>query len=136
MKWIIHYDVVAFFLILIILVVYSSYHRLKTFVNKVYTRLLIVSLCSVVTDIVTAYTCSFCTKDQIVLNYVANLIHFLVQNAVPCLYTLFAHALIYETERIGKKWFCIIFLPYIFSDLIMSKSFMMQEQFFLFEFFL
>ena len=76
--------------------------ELKTFVNKVYTRLLIVSLISAFTDILTAYTCSFCTKDQIVVNYIANIIHFLVQNAVPCLYTLFAYALIYETEKIGK----------------------------------
>ena len=122
MKWIIHYDVVAFILIFIILVVYSSYHRLKTFVNKVYTRLLIISLISAFTDILTAYTCSFCTKDQIVINYIANIIHFLVQNAVPCLYTLFAYALIYETEKIGKKWFCIIFLPYILVALMVLST--------------
>jgi len=124
MQWIIHYDVVAFALISVILVVYLSFNHLKTFTTKVYKLLLIVSLLSTVTDIASAYACSFCTKDQIVLNYVVNLIHFIVQNFVPCLYCLFAFSLIYETEVIRLKWFCIIFLPYIFNlILILSTPF-------------
>ena len=124
MQWIIHYDIVAFALISVILVVYLSFNHLKTFTTKVYKLLLIVSLLSTVTDIASAYACSFCTKDQIVLNYVVNLIHFIVQNFVPCLYCLFAFSLIYETEVIRLKWFCIIFLPYIFNlMLILSTPF-------------
>ena len=115
MKWIIHYDIVAFALISVILIVYLAYNHLNTLSNRVYKRLLIVSLCSVVTDIVSAYACSFCTADQICLNYVVNVLHFLVQNFVPCLYCLFAYSLVYENININSKWFSIIFLPYIIN---------------------
>lgn len=121
MQWIIHYDIVAFALILVILIVYSTFNHLNTFSNRVYKKLLIVSLLSVVTDILSAITCSFCTKDEILINYIVNLAHFAVQNLVPCLYCLFAYSLVYETGKIKGKWFAIIFLPYIF-DLILILS--------------
>lgn len=121
MQWIIHYDIVAFALILVILIVYSTFNHLNTFSNRVYKKLLIVSLLSVVTDILSAITCSFCTKDKILINYIVNLAHFAVQNLVPCLYCLFAYSLVYETGKIMGKWFAIIFLPYIF-DLILIFS--------------
>ena len=121
MKWIIHYDIVAFALIAVVLIVYLAYNHLNTLANRVYKRLLIVSLCSAVTDIVSAYACSFCTADQIGLNYFVNVVHFLVQNAVPCLYCLFAYSLVYENINISSKWFSIIFLPYII-ELIMILS--------------
>ena len=94
MKWIIHYDIVAFAIIAVVLIVYLAYNHLNTLANRVYKRLLIVSLCSVVTDIVSAYACSFCTKEQLILNYFINIIHFVVQNLVPCLYCLFAYSLV------------------------------------------
>ena len=122
MKWIIHYDIVAFALISVILIVYLAYNHLNTLSNRVYKRLLIVSLCSVVTDIVSAYACSFCTADQICLNYVVNVLHFLVQNFVPCLYCLFAYSLVYENININSKWFSIIFLPYIINVIMILST--------------
>lgn len=122
MKWVIHYDVVAFALIAVVLVVYLTYNHLNTLSNRVYKHLLIVSLCSVVTDIVSAYACSFCTPDQIVLNYFVNVVHFLVQNFVPCLYCLFAYSLVYENINIGSKWFSIIFLPYILNVMMILST--------------
>ena len=122
MKWIIHYDIVAFAMISVVLIVYLTYNHLNTLSNRVYKRLLIVSLCSVVTDIISAYACSFCTKDQIVLNYVVNILHFLVQNFVPCLYCLFAYSLVYENINIGSKWFAIIFLPYILNVILILST--------------
>ena len=121
MRWIIHYDVVAFFIIAILIIVYSIYGHLKTFTNQVYKRLLYISLFSVVTDISAAYAGSFCTPDQLFINYAVHLLHFIVQNLVPCFYCLFAYSLVYENEKINKKWFAIIFVPYIFNfSLIIS----------------
>ena len=122
MKWIIHYDIVAFALISVILIVYLAYNHLNTLSNRVYKRLLIVSLCSVVTDIVSAYACSFCTADQIGINYFVNVLHFLVQNFVPCLYCLFAYSLVYENIHISSKWFTIIFFPYILNVIMILST--------------
>ena len=124
MKWIIHYDIVAFAIISVIIVVYSIYNQLNTFPNRVYRKLLFVSLFSVLTDIASAYACSFCTKEQLILNYFINIIHFVVQNLVPCLYCLFAYSLVHETGKIEKKDFAYIFVPYFFNlILILSTPF-------------
>ena len=59
MQWIIHYDIVAFAIISAILIVFSTFNNLKTFTNRVYKRLLIVSLFSVVIDIASSFTGSY-----------------------------------------------------------------------------
>ena len=121
MRWIIHYDIVAFAIIGILIIVYSIYGHLKTFTNNVYKRLLYISLFSVITDISSAYAGSYFNENQIILNYSIHLLHFIVQNLVPCFYCLFAYSLVYENEKINRKWFAIIFVPYIFNfSLIIS----------------
>ena len=121
MKWVIHYDIVAFAMIAVVLVVYLTYNHLNTLSNRVYKRLLIVSLCSVVTDIASAYACSFCTENQIVLNYVVNILHFLVQNFVPCLYCLFAYDLTPLKDNINA----FDILPFQFNGLFMVVLFLL-----------
>ena len=96
MRWIIHYDIVAFAIIAVILIVYSVYNHLNTFSNRVYKNLLIVSLLSVVTDIASAWAGSFLGQNQNVLNYTIHIIHFIVQNFVPCIYSFFAYSLVYD----------------------------------------
>ena len=91
MQWIIHYDIVAFAIISAILIVFSTFNNLKTFTNRVYKRLLIVSLFSVVTDIASSVTGSYFSTDYPTLNYLMNMLHYLTQNFVPCLYSLFAY---------------------------------------------
>ncbi len=122
MQWILHYDIVAFALILVVLIVYLTFNHLNTFSNRVYKRLLVVSLLSAITDIASAITGSYCTKDQILINYIVNILHFVVQNFVPCLYCLFAYSMVYENERIKRKWFSIIFLPYIIELLLIFST--------------
>ena len=115
MKWIIHYDIVAFALISVILIVYCTYSHLNTFQSRVYRNLLIISLLSTVTDILSAWAGSFLGPNDIFLNYVIHLLHFIVQNLVPCFYSLFAYSLVFDTGKIGRTWFSLIFIPYIFN---------------------
>lgn len=122
MQWIIHYDIVAFAMIVVVLVVYLTYNHLNTLSNRVYKWLLVVSLLSVFTDVASAYASSYLTLDFIVLNYVINILHFLVQNFVPCLYCLFAYSMVYENINIGSKWFAVIFLPYIFNVVLILST--------------
>ncbi len=115
MQWIIHYDIVAFAIISAILIVFSIFNNLKTFTNRVYKKLLIVSLLSVVTDIASSITGSYFSTDYPTLNYLVNMLHFITQNFVPCLYSLFAYSLVYETGKMSKKWFSFIYVPYIIN---------------------
>lgn len=115
MRWIIHYDIVAFALIAVILIVYCTYSHLNTFQSKTYRNLLIISLLSTITDITSAWAGSFLGANNIVLNEIIHLVHFMVQNFVPCIYSLFAYSLVFDTGKIGRTWFSLIFVPYIFN---------------------
>ena len=115
MKWIIHYDIVAFALIGVILIVYCTYSHLNTFQSRVYRNLLIISLLSTVTDIASAWAGSFLGPSDLVLNYLIHLVHFIVQNLVPCFYSLFTYSLVFDTGKIGRTWFSLLFVPYIFN---------------------
>lgn len=115
MRWIIHYDIVAFALIAVILIVYCTYSHLNTFQSKTYRNLLIISLLSTITDITSAWAGSFLSVDDIALNVIIHLVHFIVQNLVPCIYSLFAYSLVFDTGKIGRTWFSLIFVPYIFN---------------------
>ena len=118
MQWIIHYDIVAFAIISAILIVFSIFNNLKTFTNRVYKRLLIVSLLSVVTDIASSVTGSYFSTDYPTLNYIMNMLHYITQNYVPCLYSLFAYSMVYETGKMSKKWFSLIYVPYIINFIL------------------
>ena len=115
MQWIIHYDIVAFAIISAILIVFSTFNNLKTFTNRVYKRLLIVSLLSVVTDIASSVTGSYFSTDYPKLNYLMSMLHYITLNFVPCLYSLFAYSMVYETGKMSKKWFSLIYVPYIIN---------------------
>lgn len=115
MKWIIHFDIVAFALIAVILIVYCTYSHLNTFQSKTYRNLLIISLLSTITDIASAWAGSFLGVNDIALNVIIHLVHFMVQNLVPCIYSLFAYSLVFDTGKIGRTWFSLIFVPYIFN---------------------
>ncbi len=122
MKWIIHYDIVALAIIAIILIVYSAFNHIKTFSNKVYAVLLWVSLLSTITDIAAAFAGSFYNPKNHAFFIIVNLIHFVVQNLVPCIYCLFAYAIVYENSKLNKKWFCIIFVPYMINFLLIIST--------------
>lgn len=115
MRWYIHYDIVAFAIIGIIAVVYSAYNHIKTFSNRVYAVLLWISLLSTITDIAAAYAGSYYTEQYSVLCIIVNLIHFIVQNLVPCIYCLFAYAIVYENSKLNSKFLNLIFLPYFIN---------------------
>lgn len=122
MKWIIHYDIVALLLISCILIAYLCFNHLKTLQNRVYKSLLIIALLSVIFDILSAYSCSYFTKEQIILNYLINIIHFFIQNLVPCVYCLFVYSMTHESGRISKKWKLLISFPCILVFLVIVST--------------
>lgn len=122
MKWNINFDLVAFFMILMIFIIYSSYRQISTRSKRLYKALLLVALASTVTDIMSAVAASYLMKSYIPLNYLAHIIHFLVQGLVPCMYCIFTYSMVFETGRLTTARRLIIILPYSITMLLVLTT--------------
>ena len=91
MKWNIDFDAAAFFIILLIFILYSSYRQITTRTKRIYRLLLILSLVSAVTEIISAAADGYWGAKCIPAHYAVRTFHFLVQAFVPALYFIFIH---------------------------------------------
>jgi diguanylate cyclase (GGDEF)-like protein len=112
MNWNIDFDIAAFFIDLILYIVFVSYKNFATRQNKIYHLLLLFALASSITDILAAVAGNYWWGNLIIANYAMHLIHMVVQNAVPVIYCFFAHAMVYETGRLSTRRKLTILLPY------------------------
>lgn len=113
MKWNIDFDVVAFFIILITFILYSSYRQITTRTKRIYRLLLIMSLVSASMEITSAAVDFYWGVKCITAHYAVRTVHFLVQVFVPALYFIFIYSTVYEAERLTKKRILVFLLPYI-----------------------
>ena len=112
MKWNIDFDIIAFFIDIILYFVFVSYKNFATRQNRVYRVLLLFAWLSSLTDIAAAVAGSFWGEKFLVANYAVHVMHMVVQNLVPAIYCLFAFSMVYESEKLGKLRSTAIFLPY------------------------
>ncbi|MGP1459006.1 MAG: EAL domain-containing protein [Treponema sp.] len=117
MKWNIDFDLAAFFIILMIFMLYNSYRQIATRTKRLYRLLLTVSLVSAATDILSAAAVSYFGARCIAAHYAVHLLHFAVQGLLPALCFLFTYSLVYEAGGLSKKRIFISMLPYILSVL-------------------
>ena len=117
MKWNIDFDAAAFFIILLIFILYSSYRQITTRTKRIYRLLLILSLVSAVTEIISAVADGYWGAKCIPAHYAVRTFHFLVQAFVPALYFIFIHSTVYEAERLSKKRIFLFLLPYLAAAL-------------------
>lgn len=122
MKWNINFDLVAFSMILMIFIIYSSYKQISTRSKRLYKSLLLVALASTITDIMSAVAASYITNPYTFLSYATHIIHFLVQGLVPCMYCIFTYSMIYETGRLTLKRRLVIILPYSITMLLVLTT--------------
>ena len=112
MKWTIDFDIAAFFINLILYIVFVSYKNFETRQNQVYRGLLFMSWTSTITDMVAAIAGSYWGEKYLFANYAVHVIHMIVQNAVPAMYCLFAYTMVYESGRLNRyRQFAVCF-PY------------------------
>lgn len=103
MKYIIHYDVAALLITLIIIAQYYSNRRISLGVRKVFVVMLMIAAGSNALDLITVYTIEHPQSIPLWLNYLVNMVYLLSFNCVPMLYYVYVREAIRPSER-WSRW--------------------------------
>ena len=103
MNYIIHYDVAALLITLIIIAQYYSNRRISLGVRKVFVVMLMIAAESNALDLITVYTIEHPQSIPLWLNYLVNMVYLLSFNCVPMLYYVYVREAIRPSER-WSRW--------------------------------
>ena len=103
MNYIIHYDVAALLITLIIIAQYYSNRRISLGVRKVFVVMLMIAAGSNALDLITVYTIEHPQSIPLWLNYLVNMVYLLSFNCVPMLYYVYVREAIRPSER-WSRW--------------------------------
>ncbi|MBE5878568.1 MAG: EAL domain-containing protein [Lachnospiraceae bacterium] len=103
MGYIIHYDIAAIFVCIVINVLYFSKKRFATKANRYFEIMCVLVAVATVTDTISVYTITHADTFPIVLNYIINGLFFLSFNTLQIVYFRFMVTITgYDTGKIGK----------------------------------
>ena len=103
MDYIIHYDVAALLITLIIIIQYYSNRRISLGMSKVFVVTLMVAAISNALDLCTVYTIENPQNVPLAFNYLLNMAYLLSFNSVPMLYYVYVREAIKPSAR-WKSW--------------------------------
>ena len=103
MNYIIHYDVAALLITLIIIAQYYSNRRISLGVRKMFVVMLMIAAGSNALDLITVYTIEHPQSIPLWLNYLVNMVYLLSFNCVPMLYYVYVREAIRPSER-WSRW--------------------------------
>ena len=103
MDYIIHYDVAALLITLMIVVQYYSNRRISLGVRRVFVVMLMIEACSSAIDLATVYTIEHPQSVPLAFNYLLNMAYLLSFNSVPMVYYVYVREAIRPSEK-WKKW--------------------------------
>lgn len=112
MNYIIHYDVAALLITLIIIAQYYSNRRISLGVRKVFVVMLMVAAGSNALDLFTVYTIEHPQSVPIWLNYLVNMVYLLSFNCVPMLYYIYVREASKPSERWNNWEYALSFGPF------------------------
>lgn len=122
MNYIIHYDVAALLVTLIIIVQYYSNRRISLGVRKVFVVALMVATVSNALDLITVYTIEHPQSIPLVLNYLMNMAYLISFNSIPMLYYVYVREAIKPSERWSKWEYVWAFGPFAVDVLLVLTT--------------
>ncbi|MDY4922503.1 hypothetical protein, partial [Frisingicoccus sp.] len=122
MNYIIHYDVAALLVTLIIIVQYYSNRRISLGVRKVFVVALMVATVSNALDLITVYTIEHPQSVPLVLNYLVNMAYLISFNSIPMLYYVYVREAIKSSERWSKWEYVWAFGPFAVDVLLVLTT--------------
>lgn len=103
MDYIVHYDIAAIFICIVVNVLYFSKKRFPTRANKYFEGMCVLVALATVMDTISVYTISHADTFPIVLNYIINALFFLSFNTLQIVYFRFMVTVTgYDIGKIGK----------------------------------
>lgn len=112
MNYIIHYDVAALLITLIIIAQYYSNRRISLGMRKVFVVMLMVAAGSNALDLLTVYTIEHPQSIPLWLNYLVNMVYLLSFNCVPMLYYVYVREASKPSERWNNWEYALAFGPF------------------------
>lgn len=100
MDYIIHYDVAALLITIILIIQYYSNRRISLGVSKVFVVMLMLATVSNALDLVTVYTIENSQKVPLVVNYAVNMLYLFGFNCMP----MVCYVYVREAIRPAEKW--------------------------------
>lgn len=122
MDYILHYDVAALLITLIIMIQYYSNRRINLGVRRLFVEMLLLAAFSSALDLVTIYTIEHPQSVPLVINYPLNMLYLLSFNGVPMLYFVY----VWQVTRPSVKWkkweYAAAFGPYVVDVLLILTT--------------
>ena len=122
MNYIIHYDVAALLITLIIIVQYYSNRRISLGVRKVFVVTLMMAAGSNALDLITVYTIEHPQSIPLVLNYLVNMAYLIGFNSIPMLYFVYVREAVKPSERWSKWEYVWAFGPFAVDVLLVLTT--------------
>ena len=122
MNYIIHYDVAALLITLIIIVQYYSNRRISLGVRKVFVVTLMVAAGSNALDLITVYTIEHPQSIPLALNYLVNMAYLISFNSIPMLYYVYVREAVKPSERWSKWEYVWAFGPFAVDVLLVLTT--------------
>lgn len=112
MNYILHYDVAALLITLIIILQYYSNRRINLGVRRLFVYMLVLATVSDALDLITVYTIEHPQCLPLAIHYPLNMLYLLSFNSIPMLYFLY----VWEVTKTSSKWekweYVVAFGPY------------------------
>ncbi len=122
MDYIIHYDVAALLITLILIIQYYSNRRISLGVSRVFVVALIIATLSNALDLITVYTLNHPQDVPTELNYLINMVYLIGFNSVPLLYFVYVRESIDSSAR-WKRWEYFLGIgPYLVAVLLILTT--------------
>ena len=122
MNYIIHYDVAALLITLMIIVQYYSNRRISLGVRRVFVVMLVTEACTSALDLFTVYAIENPMSVPLAFNYLLNMAYLLGFNSVPMLYYVYVREAIRPSAK-WKKWeYVSAFGPFAISSVLILTT--------------
>ena len=122
MNYIIHYDVAALLITLMIIVQYYSNRRISLGVRRVFVVMLVTEACTSALDLFTVYAIENPMSVPLAFNYLLNMAYLLGFNSVPMLYYVYVREAIRPSAK-WKKWeYVSAFGPFAVSSVLILTT--------------
>ena len=124
MYYVIHYDIIAFIISIIIYCVAVTYKQLSINSAKYFRQLTLIVASASFFDIVCTVFSYYYPNKFLALHYIFHILHLLFQNSVPYMYLFFSYSFIYENNKFTTRQLLSGIIPLIICSLgIISTPF-------------
>lgn len=122
MRYIIHYDIAAIVLSILLLRQFRSYRTIVTRQTRVFFAMFITLFVATVFDTISVVTASYPGIVPLWADYFINIVYLVSLNAMEVLYLLYISCMTGDVEKLGVKWRVVLMIPYSVCALLVLSS--------------